>query len=259
MRTIIHIFLISTLIACNSEQNLNNSTNDYLPESMTLWNVVGETESSLFFFFPNDTVIALYELRKFYIPSVKATEGSDFHASHIFIKDNNKHTKSHGYYKEETDVLIEYIDESHLKLIIKNIPNKTRDVFLLKKYESFDYLPNDPRNTYKSYLKNVYYDTLVRFTSENLENYLIYSKRGVDVDTLTLEVYAEIPKYSGSSENDTFFKAKENNKLYVVPKSYTNKTVSIGEEISFDVNEINKQDSLAMQEFLKMLDSLNSK
>ena len=86
---------------------------------------------------------------------------------------------------------------------------------------------------------------------------MIYSHRGVDIDSLTLEYYADKPKYNRLSENDTFFKAKENNKIYVVLKSYTENTVTIGEKISFDVSEINKQDSLTMEKVLKMLDSLN--
>lgn len=258
MKSIIFILSLSILISCNSDEDLNISSKDFLPNNMSLWKVVDNTDNNEYYFlFPNDTLIIRYELRKF--DMLDQSEGSDFHANQIFIQTKPKYyTYFHGHFKLDTEVKIkEHSNNANIELFIKYMGFNDSSYYLLEQVENFDNLPTDPRITYTSYVDKVYNDTMVRFSSKTLNNYLIYSFRGEDIDTLTLQVYNKRPNYSRLSESDTFFQAKENNKIYVVPKSSSFDSEILGSKGSFDVYELNKADSLDILKLRNMLDSLN--
>lgn len=234
---------------------MNNSRNDYLPNNMSLWKVVGNSDH--YFLFPNDTLIIRYELRKWNMTD--HSEGTDFHADQIFVRIKpQQYCYYHGHNKLDTEITVkEHNKNGSIKLVVKHIAFQDSIHYLLEPVDSFENLPSDPRVTYKSYLDKLYNDTLVRFSSKTEINHLIYSFRGEDTDTLTLKGYNKKPNYPGISENDTLFQALENEKIYVIPKGSSFDAEILGKKGSFDIEKLNRADSISMAKLLSKIDSLN--
>lgn len=263
-------FLIIPLIliySCGSNKESENENSSFYPDTMSLWKVIDgpEKDDKLYFFFPNDSLILQYELRTWmgYSESgERDIEMSDFKSNHIYIKQDTYYMHHHVYWKRFAQFSFTELD-SRIKMDLDDRSNNYNGTYTLEKFDQFDSLPSDPRKNWLSYYHETFSDTLVRFTSENPVNYIIFSHRGVDIDSLELEPYYDSVYYRTPQHSDTFFVAKGTDRIFVVSKNDTNNEIVLSRKGSFEVSVINRKDSLfwvALTEKIKSYeDSVNAR
>lgn len=255
MKYLTILFLLILLNSCSNETG-GNKESDFYPENESLFRITNKIDSnSYYYFFPNDSTVLTYMLRKWtYESPQRQTElGSDFHAFEVFIKDGKEYNLYRDYTLKKANIEIQK-NESSYAIEVKY--NKTGEIlkFDLEKTNEFESLPSDPRSSWIKYYNEFCTDTVSKFTPINNSFKLIKISGGKNLDTIHLDKYDGKVNYTRKNDNDTFLMEIGSNRIFVFPKSYiTQKLEVVGGNGSFDVELINKEDSLAMNKLKEMV------
>ncbi len=253
------IFLLVLVQSCSPSGLQEEKKSSLYPDTMTLWKAINgpEHEDQIYFFFPNDSLILQYHLRTWSAYSengMRDKEMSDFHSNHIYLKKDGGYMHHHAFWKHDAQFFFSG-QNSNLTMNLEDDSKLYSGIYTLEKVNEFDSLPSDPRKNWLSYYHKLFADTLVRFSSENPVNYIIYSYRGVNIDSLELEPYYGNVYYRTPASSDTFFVAKGTNRIFVVSKSDTQNHTVLSSLGSFEVSIINRNDSLTR---VKVMDRVHA-
>ncbi|NOQ73075.1 MAG: hypothetical protein GQ574_13795 [Crocinitomix sp.] len=250
-------FLIACLLilcACNPPSPSDTIEDENYPDTMSLWKVIDDSDEELFYFFPNDSCILQYKLdRHIYYPNQAnvAEELSGIYVNNFYLKEGEDFISFNTYSKNKCQIEID-LNDSLLKMDISEPLGNYNGLFTLKQFINFEELPNDPRKMWIDDYNEAVHDTLVRYTFITDKRYIIYSKRGVDIDSLQIVPYEGKPHDRIPRETDTFFVHQESGRIFEMENYYAFGSTFIAAG-PLELSRKNEIDSLAKLKLLQMV------